>query len=255
MRRGTSRWPLGATGMKVLGPDALGAIPKHCTAERALPPPAHPQHCFLVLFLVFSGFCCYGAQCLLCTRPVWPSLHWPSQTMSCSPSSLTVSPPIMPPGSSPWCVYVSICFSRTHKACLGFTWDHSRGCSGQARVTATTQKASGEVPGQAPWPVRDIQSLPTCLQQAQWAGAGHNGAQIPAGLRGSGGRWACGMGQCCAPHRAMGTQLGWPTSTGHPPVRVTHWHGLPTTSWALPSLLWHSQLRSCRKHSTPPALH
>lgn len=159
IRRVTSKWLLCVTRTKMLSSDGS------CTAERVLSPPAQHQHCFLVLFLVFPGFCCCGAQCLSCTQLVWLSLHWPSQTMSCNPSSLTVSPPIMPLGSSPWCVYVSICFLYTHKSCPGFTRDHLRGHSSQAGVRATTPKASGEVPGEALWPVWDILSLSTCLQQ------------------------------------------------------------------------------------------
>lgn len=110
MRRSTSRWLLGVGW----GHSAMPQAPSQSAAQLVLcyPPPAHPSPFFLCFFL-FSGFCCSGALCLSCTLPVWLSLRWPSQTMSCSLCSLTVFPPIMPPGSSPWCVYVSISFSRT----------------------------------------------------------------------------------------------------------------------------------------------
>lgn len=164
------------TRTKVLSPDEL------CTAECVLSPPAQHQHCFLVLFLVFPGFCCCGVQCLSCIQLVWLSLHWPSQTMSCSPSSLTVFPPTTPLGSSPCCVYVSICFLHTHRSCPGFTRDHLRGHSSQAGVRAKVTKASGRFQENIPlWLLWNILSLSICLQQVQWPGGRHKGTQIPVG--------------------------------------------------------------------------
>lgn len=218
--------PLCVTRTKVLSPDAL------CTAERVLPPPAQPKQSFLVLFLVFPGFCCCGVQCLSCTQLVWLSLHWPSQTMFCSPSSLTVFPPIMPLGSCPWCVYVSICFLYTHKSCPGFYKGPLQGLLQPGWGQDHNSK------GRWGGPRRDAvsgmgYSVPFHLPAANtvaWREAQRH--PNPCGSRESGGRWVCGMGQCCAPCRAMDT-----------------WHRWPTTLCALPlpGLLSHSQTWVCRR--------
>lgn len=203
-----------------------------------LSPPAQHQHCSLVLFLVFPGFCCCGVQCLSCTQLVWLSLHWPSQTMSCSPSSPTVFPPIMPLGSSPWCVYVSICLLHTHKPCPGVTRDHLRGHSSQAGIRATTPQASGEVPGEALRLVWDTLSLSICLQQVQGPGGRHKGPPVPVGA-----------GEVVA-----GEHVGWDSAVLPVEPRAPG-RGDPPPLWALPQGVSHIHKGECAEGSVQPALH
>lgn len=163
----------------------------------------------------------------------------------------------MPPGSSPWCVYVSICFSRAHKACLSFVGDRSRAAPARLGSRPQPKRQAGRSQDRH----RDQCSIfsPFPLAHSKQSGL-EWGTAAPESLRVPGKVAAgelVGWGTAALPTEPWAPSTGHPLAqvthrTGHPLAWVTHQHGSPIT---IPSHLLHPQMPACMKRSMPPALH